>query len=99
MGTGNGSRGALPCEQVSHLTLGSPLVLTAAVQVGRVACAMNVSPTMAVVMAPAASPGSVPAMRDGEVCFVTKVSKGRRDGVAGPETRDGDWTPFLVVSN
>lgn len=97
MGTGTGSRGVLPFEQVSHLTLGFPLVLTAAVQVGRVACAMNVSPTMAVAMAPAASPGSVPAMRDGVVYSVTKVSEGRRDGVAGPESRDGDWTPFLVV--
>lgn len=51
---------------------------------------MNVSPTMAVVMAPAASPGSVPAMRAGEVCSATKVSEGRRDGVAGAETRDSD---------
>lgn len=89
MGTRNG-RGALPGEQVSHLTLSFPLVLTAAVQVGGVTCAMNVSPTMAVIMAPAASPGSVPVMRAGEVCFVTKVSEGRRDGVAGPETRDDD---------
>lgn len=51
---------------------------------------MNVSPTMAVVMAPAPSPGNVPAMRAGEVCFVTKVSERSRDAVAGPETRDGD---------
>ncbi|CAO2579318.1 hypothetical protein LEMLEM_LOCUS936 [Lemmus lemmus] len=38
------------------------------------AYAMNVSPTMAVVMAPAAVPGSVPVMRAGEVCSVTKIS-------------------------
>lgn len=56
---------------------------------------MNASPTMAVVMAPAAAPGSVPAKRAGEVCSVTKVSEGRRDGVAGAETRDSDWTLFL----
>lgn len=85
-----------PCEQVSHLTrLPFLLVLTAAVQDGGVTYAMNVSPTMAVIMAPAASPGSVPVMRAGEVCSVTKVSEGRRDGVGGPETRDGDWAPFL----
>lgn len=41
---------------------------------------MNASPTTAVVTAPAASPGSAPAMKVGEVCFVTKVSEGRRDG-------------------
>lgn len=97
-GQETGVGGALPCEQVSHLILGFPLVSTAAVRAGRVACAMNVSPTMAVAMAPAASPGSVPVRRAGEVCFVTKVSEGRRDGVAGPETRDGDWIPFLVVN-
>lgn len=51
---------------------------------------MNVSPTMAVVMAPAAPPGSAPVKRAGEVCSVTKVSRGRRDGMAGAETRDGD---------
>lgn len=40
---------------------------------------MNVSPTMAVAMAPAASPGSVPVMKVGEDCSVTKVSQGGRD--------------------
>lgn len=58
---------------------------------------MNASPTMAVVMAPAAAPGSVPAKRAGEVCSVTKVSEGRRDGVAGAETREIATGPSFFV--
>lgn len=71
----------------------------AAVQVGRAVCATNVSPTMAVATAPAASPGSVPVTRAGEVCSVTKVSEGRRDGVAGGGNEMVTGPSFLVITN
>jgi hypothetical protein len=53
---------------------------------------MNVSPTMAAAMAPAAPRGSVPVMRAGEACSVTKVSQGG-DG-SGAGIRD-DTCTFL----
>lgn len=57
----------------SRMATAASQMSATAVQVGRAPYAMNVSPTMAVVMAPAPSPGNVPAMRAGEVCFVTKI--------------------------
>ncbi|EDL79902.1 delta-like 4 (Drosophila) (predicted), isoform CRA_b [Rattus norvegicus] len=57
---------------MSRMATAASQMSATAVQVGRAPYAMNVSPTMAVVMAPAPSPGNVPAMRAGEVCFVTK---------------------------
>ena len=57
-----------------------PFCFTAAAQAGRAACATNASPTMAVAMALAASPGNVPVMRAGEASSVTRVSEGK-DGM------------------
>lgn len=65
---------------------------TAAAQAGRVAYAMNASPTMAVVMAPAAPPGNVPVMRAGEAYSVTKVSQGK-------ERMQRGWERWLRSGN